>query len=467
MTGKRATSRFSEQQLAEEILAASRADATMAVVTTESTVNVRWADNELTTNGATTSTRATALAVHGAAPGASTAGVSRPAPQVDPAALAEEALAQARAAGPAWDAMALPETGQSPQPWDDPTPQAVPADLAGTIAELGAQFEIDAGAGRSHYGYLELTWTSHWLATSLGLRLRFDQPAARLELTVKADAGARSTWGGFAGPDLTAADVPGLAERARVELGWQERRGSLPAGRHTAILTPSATADLLIDLLWGADARAAAEGRSAFSTRGGGTRLGEPLSPRPLRLWSDPAMPGQPGLPFLLTTASTDSASVFDNGLPLAATDWIADGRLAALVSSRAVASHTGLPLALEPDNLALDAAGSGTIDDLIARTPDGLLVTCTWYNRMVDPQTHLLTGLTRDGVYQVRGGEVVGAVGNYRFNESPLLMLERITDASAAEPTLPREMGDYAQRATMPALVVADFGFSSQSDAT
>jgi predicted Zn-dependent protease len=257
-----------------------------------------------------------------------------------------------------------------------------------------------------------------------------------------------------------------MAARARTELDWQATRIEVEPGRHTAILSPAAVADLMIDLVWGADARAAAEGRSVFSAPSGGTRIGEALTSRALRLFSDPALPGHESAPFLLTTMSHDTASVFDNGLPVAATDWIADGRLAALVSSRASAARTGVPLALAPDNLALDAAGRGTLDDVIARTAEGLLVTCTWYNRMVDPQTHLITGLTRDGVYLVRNGEVVGHVGNFRFNESPVALLDRITDAGVMQATLGREMADYFTRTVMPALVVADFNFSSASEA-
>jgi PmbA/TldA metallopeptidase C-terminal domain len=229
---------------------------------------------------------------------------------------------------------------------------------------------------------------------------------------------------------------------------------------------PSHMADLMIDLLWGADAIAAAQGRSVFSGSDGATRLGERMSHRPIRLFSDPAMPGQECEPWLLTNVSSDFASVFDYGLPRGATEWIKDGRLNALVSSRAGATDAGVPLALAPDNLTLDAGGVGSLDDLVARCDDGLLITCTWYNRMVDQETHLITGLTRDGVYLVRDGEVVGAAGNFRFNCSPLAMLDQILDASAPVAALGREMADYFTRTTMPALLATDFNLSSVSEA-
>jgi predicted Zn-dependent protease len=202
-----------------------------------------------------------------------------------------------------------------------------------------------------------------------------------------------------------------------------------------------------------------------WSQGGGGTRVGELVADPRVHLHSAPLLAGLEALPFVAATGSSGSSSVFDNGLPIDAVSWIRDGVLANLVTTRATAVETGLPFRPGADNLRLDVAGgSGDLADVISRTDDGLLVTCLWYNRVVDPQTLLLTGLTRDGVYAVRGGEVVGAVTNFRFNDSPVGVLNRIQDAGAAEGTLAREMGDYFNRAAMPPLVVRDFNFSTIS---
>jgi len=457
-------------EIAERIVAAGSAIGaghTMALVTSTASVNTRWARSALTTNGHVERIEVAVIAVHDGPAGPQVAAISRPADGLDPTELASAALAQARRSTPAWDAMPLPDASDAPPgPWSAPAGQLGTDDLRDALQRLGEEIAVDTADGAEHFGYLEHSVASHWLATSGGLALRYDQPEARLEMNLKSHQRTRSTWNGFSGSDLAAADIGGMAARARTQLSWQARTLEVPPGRRTAILSPSAVADLMIDLLHGADARAAVEGRSAFSRPDGGTRLGEALSTRGLRLYSDPAMPGQRGAPFLLTSMSHDAASVFDNGLALRSDDWIADGRLQALVSSRAVAARSGLPLALAPDNLCLDAAGCGDLDDLVARTADGLLVTCTWYNRMVDPQTHLITGLTRDGVYVVRDGEVVGRAGNYRFNDSPVSLLGRITDASAPVPALGREMADYFTRTTMPAIVVDGFNLSSASEA-
>jgi predicted Zn-dependent protease len=166
--------------------------------------------------------------------------------------------------------------------------------------------------------------------------------------------------------------------------------------------------------------------------------------------------------------ASSDDESVFDNGLPLSRTEWIRDGTLAALRQTRETAALTGQPVTPAIDNLVLEVDGAtGSIDDLVAGTEHGLLLTCLWYIRAVDPQTLLLTGLTRDGVYQVENGEITGAVNNFRFNESPVDLIRRFSAASATVPAFSREWGDdYFSRTAMPALRVPDFNMSSVSQA-
>jgi predicted Zn-dependent protease len=109
----------------------------------------------------------------------------------------------------------------------------------------------------------------------------------------------------------------------------------------------------------------------------------------------------------------------------------------------------------------------SAELADMIAQTERGLLLTTLWYMREVDPTTLLLTGLTRDGVYLVEDGEVTSAVNNFRFNESPLDLLRRASQAGVSEHTLPREWGDWVTRAAMPSLRIPDFHMSSVSQAT
>jgi predicted Zn-dependent protease len=205
-----------------------------------------------------------------------------------------------------------------------------------------------------------------------------------------------------------------------------------------------------------------------FSAQGGGTRVGERLTDAKLSLRSDPAAPGLECCPFAVAAASSSMSSVFDNGLAIGATDWVRNGELANLINTRFTAAKTGGAVAPPIDNLILSADSPGpTLSEMVAGTERALLLTCLWYIREVDAQTLLLTGLTRDGVYLVENGAVVGAVNNFRFNVSPVDLLGRMTEIGPTQPTLPREWSDYFTRAAMPPVRVDGFLMSSVSQAS
>ncbi|MGH3371714.1 MAG: metallopeptidase TldD-related protein, partial [Nocardioidaceae bacterium] len=322
-------------------------------------------------------------------------------------------------------------------------------------------------AGQVLYGFVSHEHTTTYLGSSTGLRLRHVQPTGHYGCTGKPEDLSSSAWVGGATRDFTDVDPLALdAELAR-RLAWAKRKVDLPAGRYDTVLPPTAVADLVLYAYWSASAREAHEGQSVFSRPGGGTRIGDRLSRRPVQLLSDPGYPGLEAAPFVTATASDNVSSVFDNGLPLERTEWIRDGKLDALLQTRHSARMTEHPVTPAIDNLVLsvdDAAGG--LESVVADVEHGLLLTCLWSIRLVDPQTLLLTGLTRDGVYLVENGEVTGAVNNFRFNESPVDLLDRFSVASATVPTFSREWGDYFSRTAMPALRVPDFNMSSVSQA-
>jgi predicted Zn-dependent protease len=184
-------------------------------------------------------------------------------------------------------------------------------------------------------------------------------------------------------------------------------------------------------------------------------------------MWSDPHARGLECQPFVVAASSNAAESVFDNGLPIEPTDWLRDGTLTALIQTRHSAELTGLPFTPAADNLLFESPGaSRELDAMVADTERGLLLTCLWYIREVDPQTLLLTGLTRDGVYLVEGGEIVAEVNNFRFNESPVDLLGRLAEVGLTKRTLAREWNDYFTRTAMPAWRIADFNMSSVSQA-
>ncbi|MEV4440704.1 metallopeptidase TldD-related protein [Streptomyces sp. NPDC049577] len=455
-------------EIVERALELSRADGCVVIAGERSTANLRWARNALTTNGVTRGRSVTVVATVDGAEGTASGVVSRSAVTAeDLEPLVRAAEAAARAAGPAEDAQPLvTDVPHSPAFTEAPA-ETSSAVFDAFAPALGEAFATARSGGRELYGFAHHEVVSSYLGTSTGLRLRHDQPTGTLELNAKSADRSRSAWAGRATRDFSDVD-PGVLDAELAErLGWAHRKIELPAGRYETLLPPTAVADLLIYQQWSSTARDAAEGRTVFSKAGGGTRVGEKLSGLPLTLRSDPHAPGLECAPFVLTGASGDDASVFDNGLPLAATDWIREGVLEHLLTTRHSAALTGLPLTPYTDNLILDGGGTRSTAEMVAASGhDGpaLLLTCLWYIREVDPASLLLTGLTRDGVYLVEKGEVVGEVNNFRFNESPVDVLSRATEAGRTERTLPREWGDYFTRAAMPALRVPDFNMSSVS---
>lgn len=452
-------------EIVERALALSTADGCVVIADEQSSANLRWAGNALTTNGVTRGRTLTVIATVDGAQGTASGVVSRSAVTADDLEpLVRAAEAAARGAGPAEDAQPLVEGVPVAADFTDGPAETSSAVFAEFALALGEAFARARSGGRELYGFANHEMTSSYLGTSTGLRLRHDQPTGTLELNAKSPDRTRSAWAGRSTRDFKDVDPGALDEELAVRLGWAERRIDLPAGRYETLLPPTAVADLLIYQLWSSNARDATEGRTVFSKPGGGTRLGETLARLPLTLRSDPNEPGLESAPFQLAHSSGDDASVFDNGLPLAPTDWIRDGKLERLITTRHSAGLTQLPVTPSIGNLVLDGGGERSLEEMVAATERGLLLTCLWYIREVDPATLLLTGLTRDGVYLVENGEVVGEVNNFRFNESPVDLLSRATEAGRTEKTLPREWSDWFTRAAMPALRVPDFNMSSVS---
>ena len=458
------------QEIVERALTTSSTDGCVAIVSETSGANLRWANNTLTTNGVQEDRRLTVIATVGGATGTA-AGVVTGTGNLEE--LVEDVVARAesaaRAAPPAEDAQPLvgAASGDGTSDWSEPPQQTSIRVFASFAEELGEALRRADAENRVLYGYASHDLASTFVGTTAGARCRYDQPTGYVELNAKSRDGSRSAWAGAGtsafGDDLSLAS---MEQDLITRLEWAGRSIELPAARYETILPPGAVADLMINLYWAAGGRDAHDGRSPFSRAGGGTRVGERLTDVALTLHSDPYAPGVTCTPFVVAESSGDTVSVFDNGLGLSPTAWIDAGVLRALTQTRHSAALTGLAVTPYVDNLILEGPGRGELADLIAATERGLLLTCLWYIREVDPRSLLLTGLTRDGVYLVERGEVVGAVNNFRFNDSPLDLLARVLDTSATARTLPREWSDYFTRTEMPALRVADFNMSSVSQA-
>ncbi len=457
---------FPASATVERALALSRADEAMVIVRDEHEASLRWAGNSMTTNGSSVSRNWAVISVFREGPALARVGTIA-STSVDPddiEAVVRASEAAARGAEPARDAMPLLE------------PDAVDDDWAAPAVATGIEVFTDLADGLAAgfdsadrlYGFAHHQMHTTWLGTSTGIRRRFVQPTGSAEINGKRGEGTdlASAWVGVGTADFADVDVSGLLADLSRRLDWAKRKIELPAGRYETLLPPSTVADLMIYLAWSMEGRGAHEGHTAFA-RAGGTRVGERLSDIPLTLYSDPHAPGLEYRPFVAATASSESMSVFDNGLSAERVDWLREGVISSLIYPRATAAEFDAPATVPGENLLLTGGSEATIDDMIARTERGLLLTTLWYIREVDPATLLLTGLTRDGVYLVENGEVTAAVNNFRFNESPLDLLRRVSEAGATELTLPREWKDWFTRTAMPPLRIPDFHMSSVSQAT
>jgi predicted Zn-dependent protease len=430
------------------------------LVTDRADAALRWAGNSMTTNGESISRTTTVISIVRKGDSAQVGSVRSS--DVDPAKIADLVAASQQTAVSAPEASdaapALPG-GDEPVDWNAPVPGTGAHVFGGLAGPLAQGFR---GADRL-YGYARHIVETTFVATSAGLRRRYTQPTGSVELNAKRDGA--SAWAGVNTPNFVDVPIDSLLDQLSTQLGWAKRTIELPAGRYETIMPPSTVADMMIYLAWSMDGRGAQEGRTALSAPGGGTRVGEKLTGLPLTLYSDPAAARLECTPFVETPASSERMSVFDNGMDISRVDWIRDGTINALAYPRAAAAEFDTPVAAPASNLLM-TGGSASLADMIARTERGLLLTTLWYIRTVDPTVLLLTGLTRDGVYLIEDGEVTSAVNNFRFNESPLDLLRRATEAGVSEVTLPREWGDWATRAAMPSLRIPDFHMSSVSQA-
>ncbi|HEY2044512.1 MAG TPA: metallopeptidase TldD-related protein [Jatrophihabitans sp.] len=457
------------QDLVEQALSLSTADGCIVLGEERTEANLRWAGNSLTTNGQMQSRSITVISTVTGAEGTSVGVVSRAVSQPDELPDLVSASEQAaRSAAPADDAAPLIEPYPNDDDWSA-LPAATTIEVFTDFAPaLGTAFAEAKAAGLLLYGFAEHIVTATFLASSTGLRRRWDQPTGRLELNGKSADLARSAWVGAQTKDFSDVDVPALTAELSIRLGWALNRIDLPAGRYETILPAGAIADLLIYAYWTASARDAEEGRNVFAAGEGKTKIGQRLTDLPLTLRSDPAERGMECTPFEVAVSSMGGMqSVFDNGAQIDPTEWLSQGTLSNLVRSRSWAARDNAEHVPLVDNLILDGGGTKDLQEMIASTERGLLLTCLWYIREVDPQTLLLTGLTRDGVYLIENGKVVGAVNNFRFNESPIDLLGRIIEVGRTERCLCREWNDYFTRTAMPPVRVADFNMSTVSQAS
>ncbi|MGH7641507.1 MAG: metallopeptidase TldD-related protein [Candidatus Dormibacteria bacterium] len=426
-------------------------------------VNFRLANNTVTTNGREESTSVGVVALEQGRVGVQ-AGDVIAVDQVRE--LARQARTRAQQSPAAPDAMPLLTPAEAASPGASvtgPAPEALPADLEPILAPVQELLEQSRLKGLRCFGFAHASATQEQLGTSTGVRLEGRRQNASLALTLKSQDLQRSVWAGATARRLADLDPKTIYQGLTRRLSWTDKSVALPAGHYQVLLEPSATADMIVRLAWEMHARGADEGRTVFSGKAR-PRVGEQMYAPEIRLESNPLDPQMAVPNFVRCLGSSEYSSVFDNGLAVPAAVWVDGGVQQELICPRRWAKDHGHPVRPDVDNLAMSGTDT-TLEQMIASTERALLVTSLWYIRDVDHANLLLTGLTRDGVFLIERGEVVGAVNNFRFNESPVGVLQRTVEIGRPELAFSREIGDEVF-IKAPPIRVENFFMSSVSDA-
>lgn len=299
-------------------------------------------------------------------------------------------------------------------------------------------------------GFIIVNADANALGNNKGLFAYNRSTTANYTVTVRTDDGTGSGWAGAEHPDWNRLNFPALSEHAINKARLSRSPVAIEPGRYTVILEPQAVGDLVQLMAFAFAARNADEGRSAFAKKGGGNKIGEKIVDSRVTIVSDPQDPQLLAQPF------------DGQGLPLSRQIWVENGVLKQLFYTRFWAQKQGKQPTGFPSSIKM-AGGTTSMDDMIKSTPRGILVTRLWYLRQVDPRTILYTGLTRDGTFLIENGKVSKAIKNFRFNESPLFLLNNLEAISPAVRIGGTESGFPT---VMPAIKARDFNFTSLSDA-
>jgi predicted Zn-dependent protease len=285
------------------------------------------------------------------------------------------------------------------------------------------------------------------LATSAGLSAAQKLSSTGMTTTARTSDGSGSGWAGATSRKAADVDATKIARIACEKAALSKSPRKLEPGRYTVLLEPAAAFELVEYVFEALDARSADEGRSFFSKSGGGNRLGEAVLSKNVTLESNPGSPLTPNVTF------------DGDGLPLPPLSWVEGGVVKALRTSRFWAQRQGTKPNGGYGGVSLKG-GNDDFDEMLKGIERGVLITRFWYSNWVDPQTLLVTGLTRDGTFLVEHGKIVSAVNNFRFNESVAKVFEH-ADALGKEPVL---VGRPDSRC--PAVRTHEFNLASVSDA-
>jgi predicted Zn-dependent protease len=424
----------------KKALSYSKADECTVNLSGSEDGNIRYARNAVSTAGEQSQTSLGVTSSFGKRSGSATIN------EFDDASLEKvmrrsEELAKLAPENPEYMPLLGPQTFKESVNYNATTAGMNPDKRAEAVAK---SLKVAKDASHEAAGFLSNSTDFNATMNSKGLFGYNKSTDVSFSITVRNREGTGSGYASKSYNDVSKLDTLALTKIASSKASMSAAAKAIEPGKYTVILEPLAASDMISTMFNGFDARNADEGRSYMSKKGGGTRLGEKLFDEKVTMYSDPL---NPDLPF--STFSGD-------GRPQQKTVWVENGVVKKLAYSRYWAQQKGVE-ALPAANRIIMQGGNSSIDDMIKSTEKGILVTRFWYIRFVDPQTLLLTGLTRDGTFYIENGKVKFPIKNFRFNESPVIMLNNLEELGKAE-----RVGNLI----VPPMKIRDFTFTSLSDA-
>ena len=432
--------------LLDKVIALSKGDECSATLQGSIDGNIRFARNSVSTSGEVDNCTLVVQVAFGKKVGIATIGEFDDAALVRVVRRAEE-LAQLAPENPEFMPVIEKQEYQATPTWsasaENVTPEYRAQVAADCIEPCRADKLVAAGFFTNSNGFVAT-------ANSKGNFAYQKLSQADLTCTVRTDDEKGSGWVASNVADLKDFDAKRSIRTAMAKARGSADAKALEPGKYTVILEPAAAAGLIGFMMFGFDARQADEGRSFLTKKGGGNRIGDKVFDERIDIYTDPADAEVPVLPW------------DPEGLARTKVYAVRKGVVENLGYSRFWAKEKGKTATPQPGNIIV-AGGSASTEELIKSTKRGVLVTRTWYIRLVDPQTMLLTGLTRDGTFYIENGELKYPIKNFRFNESPAIMLNNI-EALGKSVRLSPDESPFLMK--VPPMKIRDFTFTSLSDA-
>jgi len=442
-------SKEESKQILEKVIAFSKSDGCEATLRGANTGNIRYARNSVSTAAKHNNVSLSVQSYSGKKSGSATVN------EFDDASLervvrTSEELATLAPENPEFVEPLAPQTYAESKTYYESTASIT----AGFRAEAANKSIMPAvAADITAAGYLDDNTTVAAIMNSKGLFAYNASTGVSFSVTMRTNDGTGSGWASRDFNDVEKLDTE-EASRVAIDKALQSRNPkAIEPGKYTVILEPAASAELIQNMIFSMNARDADEGRSFLSKKGGGNKLGEKIVDERVHMYTDPFHPEAPTSPWA------------PDGEPRKKMDILKNGAVSNLFYDRFWAAKKNVEPTPFASNVIMDG-GDASIEDLIKDCRKGVLVTRFWYIRSVDPQTQLYTGLTRDGTFYIENGKIKYPVKNFRFNESPVIMLNNL-EALGKQTRVARALGPASGGTFLiPAMKIRDFTFSSLSDA-